>query len=246
MIRADKLQFMPVQDMPIIEQGNDLGDIICGKLDEADVRLKNHDILVVASKVVSIAEGRVVDLNTVEPSQKAFDIHAQVPRKAPEIIELMLRETAGGGYLRIEPPDFIGGVLPNGLDLTSAGVDKLGDDKAVLLPKDADASAREIGLTIQRNLDVDVGVIISDSEGRADRKGASAVAIGSYGVPPLRITPQEGEGQRDSEETIVDMVVAGAAILMGQRGTGRPVVVVSGLEYTNSPSGLSDILYKPE
>lgn len=110
--------------------------------------------------------------------------------------------------------------MPNGLFLTSAGVDKIDDEKAILLPEFPDTSARKIALTLTTAFGVPVSVVITDSDGRPDKKGATQVAIGVYGLTPMRST-----------ETLCDMVAAAAGLEMGQRDAGVPVAIVSGLKY---------------
>ena len=135
---------------------------------------------------------------------------------------------------RLEVKDnYVGGWLPNGLFLTSAGVDKLGSEELILLPENADASARAIGRKILELTDLNIAVIITDSEGRPDKRGSAQIAIGVYGIPPLRVSETESDDGkiRKSEETICDMLAASAALLMGQRGFNRPVVRISGFDY---------------
>jgi len=117
--------------------------------------------------------------------------------------------------------------------LTSSGVDKNGPEEVILLPEDADASARVIGKTILEATGINVGVIITDSDGRIDKKGATQIAIGIYGLPPIRSTETIDETGKPkvSEETVCDMLAASAALIMGQRGTNKPAVLIRGYDY---------------
>jgi F420-0:gamma-glutamyl ligase len=144
--------------------------------------------------------------------------------------------------------DYIAGWLPNGIRLTSAGVDKIDSEHVMLLPENADASAREIGKTILEIISRRVGIIITDSDGRVEKKGSTQVAIGIYGIPALRTSEsvnQETGETKMVEETLCDLLAAAAALVMGQRGTNKPVVKISGVEYEfNEDSRITDALAK--
>ena len=129
--------------------------------------------------------------------------------------------------------NYVGGWLPNGLFLTSAGIDKLSREKLIVLPENADMSARTIGRRILDLTGVNVAVIITDSEGRPDKRGSAQIAIGVYGISPLRISEVKSDDGKvkKSEETICDMLAATAALLMGQRGFNKPVVRINGFDY---------------
>lgn len=125
------------------------------------------------------------------------------------------------------------------------GVDKLGSEELILLPENADASARAIGHKILELTGVNVAVIITDSEGRPDKRGSAQIAVGVYGIPPLRVSEAENEGGKikRSEETICDMLAAGAALLMGQRGFNKPAVRIRGFDYTfSTDASINDAL----
>lgn len=154
-----------------IEAKDDIGKLIVTAFHDNDVVIKPYDILCVASKVVSVAEERQVLLSSVQPSAEAMKIHQQVPRKDARLIQLMLNEIddASSAQLTISE-EFIGARLPNGLFLTSAGVDKLDSQAAILLPRYSDRSAKRIAETITRLTSVPVSVVITDSYGRPDKK----------------------------------------------------------------------------
>ncbi|KRL53870.1 coenzyme F420-0:L-glutamate ligase [Furfurilactobacillus rossiae] len=210
-----------LKDISQIEAKDDIGKLIVTAFYDNDVVIKPYDILCVTSKVVSVAEERQVLLSSVQPSAEAMKIHQQVPRKDARLIQLMLNEIddASSAQLTISEK-FIGARLPNGMFLTSAGVDKFDSQSAILLPRDPDRSAKRIAETITRLTSVPVSVVITDSDGRPDKKGATQVAIGVYGLTPMRST-----------ETLCDMVAAAAGLEMGQRDAGIPVAIVSGLKY---------------
>lgn len=231
---SDRITIETLPNIPYIESGQDIADIILTAIESAGIQLEENDIMCVASKVVSIAEKRQVNLNDVEAGEVALRIHEQVPRKDPRTIQLMIDETGKPDGSRLEiQGDYIAGWLPNGLRLTSAGVDKLNNDTVILLPENSDESAKLIGRRILEATGINVGIIITDSDGREDKKGATQLAIGVYGVPPLRVTESlSDEGVTQStEETVCDMIAASAALIMGQRGTNKPAVLMRGHLY---------------
>ncbi len=235
-IRPDKppqFSVYAVADFPHIDPGDNIVDPIVSTTRSL---IQNGDVVCVASKIVSLSENRLVDLTTVTPSPVAKELHAQIPRKDLRTVEVILEQTGEPDGSKVEIVDnWIGGTLPNGLRATSAGVDKFGHDTVILLPTDADASARQIGEAVMEAHGLaKVGVIITDSDGRSDRHGATQIAIGSFGFDPIRrIETTDELGRHDtSEETLCDFISASAGIVMGQRNTGRPVVICRGVDYT--------------
>lgn len=240
---SERISIEAVPNMPQIVAGDNIGEIIVNKSQETDFELKEHDILCIASKAVSSAEDNIVQLDTIEPSDVAHKIHERIPRKDVRAVQAIIDATGEPSGSRLEVKDnYVGGWLPNGLFLTSAGVDKLGSKELILLPEDADASARTIGHRILELTGINVAVIITDSEGRPDKRGSAQIAIGVYGIPPLRVSEAELDGGKikKSEETVCDMLAASAALLMGQRGFNTPVVRISGFNYQFSPEATID------
>ena len=236
-------------NVPLIQEGDDISQIILDKAEETGITFKELDIICVASKAVSTAEGRSLSLANIEVSQVAKHIHRQIPRKDPRAIQVIIDETGQPDGSRLDVRDnYIGGWLPNGLFLTSAGVDKNGPEEVILLPENPDASAKAIGKKIFGIKGVNVGVIITDSDGRIEKQGATQIAIGVYGVPPLRVTESVTQAgtTKTSEETVCDMMAAAAGLIMGQRGTNKPVVLIRGYEYTfNECSSIRESLSRP-
>ena len=224
-----------VPNMPHIEKGDNIGEIIVQSAIKAEFEIADGDILCVASKVVSTAEGRDIRLDDIEVSDLANQIHEQIPRKDPRVIQKIIDETGDptGSRLDIDK-NFVAGWLPNGMRLTSSGIDKIDPEHVMLLPKNPDTSARKIGEIILDILGVKAGVIITDSDGRVEKAGSTQIAIGLYGVPALRksesTNPLTGE-KKISEETFCDLLAATAALIMSQRGTNKPVVKISGVGY---------------
>ncbi|MDR2338208.1 MAG: coenzyme F420-0:L-glutamate ligase [Deltaproteobacteria bacterium] len=224
-----------IPNFPIVNLGDDLAQIIVSQIVEKRFDLQDGDILCVASKVVSTAENRLVNLDTIVPCELALRLHERVKRKDARVIQLIINETTDQSGSRLElGENWIGAWLPNGQRLTSAGIDKVDSHSVLLLPENTDLSAKKIGQALFNTFNVKVGVIITDSEGQPDKTGAIQVAIGLYGVPPVRITKtinKETGDERVAEESLCDMCAAAVGLIMGQRGTNKPVVRVRGLHF---------------
>ena len=218
-----------LHNFPKIERKCDLSAEIIKTIKKEEFNIRDNDILCIASKLISKSEGLFVDLNSINPSQLALRLHQQIPKKDPRIIQIIIDQTddKNGKKLQISK-NFIGGWLPNGLFLTSAGVDKIDADTAIVLPKNCDEIAKRISDNIFDQLKVRVAIIITDSDGRIDKKGATQVAVGLYGISGLRKSRYE---DKTNVETICDMLAASAGLLMGQKGKLLPIVKIHGIDY---------------
>ena len=240
------LTLIPLEGLPLVRHGDDLGALFVGALGGPD-GWRTGDVLVIAQKVVSKAEGRVVRLDSVEPSPRARELAAETV-KDPRLVELILRESrevvrTRPGLIVVE--DRRGFICANG-GIDRSNIEQPGDGECVaLLPKDPDASARAIRDHIGALTGYSVGVIINDSHGRAFREGTVGVAIGLAGLPALA----DRRGDRDLtgyvlEHTIIgiaDEIAAAASILMGPAAEGVPAVVVRGLELPPAESTARDL-----
>ncbi|MFJ8982751.1 coenzyme F420-0:L-glutamate ligase [Streptomyces sp. NPDC102282] len=232
-----------LEPFPTITRGADLAGVITGVLSAQAADLQEGDVIVVASKVISIAEGRFVDLAGVTPSPAALDLSARTGKPA-EIVELILGESSEHFVAGERGPIIARHHL--GYQLTSAGIDRAGPDGAWLLPKDPDASARALRDAIAAFSGATIAVVIADSDGRADRRGATVISIGAAGIAPLRVTEHAGpDGKpKRQEETLTDLVAAAAGLILGQRGRGAPVAVLRGIAYEHSDEGVSAMLHQ--
>ncbi|MEX3007693.1 coenzyme F420-0:L-glutamate ligase [Hoeflea sp. TYP-13] len=244
-LRADSdmtkaLTIQALDNFPMIVPGDDLAHIVVDVLKSNGLTLENGDIVVLAQKIVSKSEGRLVDLNTVVPSQRARDV-AEATDKDPRLAEVILSESRA--VIRQVP-----GVLVtehrNGWVMANAGIDASnvasedGEDNVLLLPTDPDRSCGELREQFRIRADADVGVIINDSFGRPWRLGTTGVAIGAAGVPSL----WDQRGEKDmfgrelqvSQQAIADELAATASLVQGQGAEGRPVVLIRGLEFSAS------------
>jgi coenzyme F420-0:L-glutamate ligase/coenzyme F420-1:gamma-L-glutamate ligase len=223
------------EPFPEIRPGDDLVAAIADALRGAGLLPQPGDVIVVAHKVVSKAEGCLVDIRTVTPSARAIEL-AGSTHKDPRLVEVIMRESRS---IRRVRPGLIIAEHRLGLVCANAGVDHSnvggGDDMVVTLPRDPDASAERIRAGLRAAFDVDVGVIVNDSHGRPFRQGTTGAAIGSAGLRVLRSYIGEpdryGYILRVSVEAVADELAAMANLLQGQAAEGRPVVLIRGTEY---------------
>lgn len=219
-----------LHNFPKIEKKCNLSAEIIRTIKNEEFNIRDNDILCIASKLISKSEGLFVDLNSISPSQLALRLHQQIPRKDPRLIQIIIDQTSDKSGKKLQTSkNFIGEWLPNGLFLTSAGVDKIDAGTAIVLPKNCDEIAKRISDDIFDQLKVRVAIIITDSDGRIDKKGATQVAVGLYGISGLRKSQHE---DKTNVETICDMLAASAGLLMGQKGKMLPIVKIHGIDYT--------------
>jgi coenzyme F420-0:L-glutamate ligase / coenzyme F420-1:gamma-L-glutamate ligase len=226
-----------LEPFPELHPGDDLACAITDVITRTSTALQKGDIVVVASKVVSIAEKRHVDLASITPGPEAITLSAKTGKPA-EIVQLILDHSTGHFLATERGPIIARHTL--GHQLTSAGIDRAGTGGAWLLPADPDASARALRDALITRTGADVAVVIADSDGRPDRRGATVISIGAAGIPALRTTEHDGKRQ---EETFTDLIAAAAGIILGQRGRGAPVVILRGITYTASDDGVTAILH---
>ena len=229
------VEFFTTGQLGKIAPGDDLAERIVEAFGKESVDFASGDILVVAQKIVSKAEGRYVALNSISPSDRAREL-AEVCNKDPRLVELVLRESRE--VLRCRPGVII---VENyhGVVLANAGIDRSnieqGEDgeRVLLLPSDPDATSAALRERIAALTGARIGVIVNDSIGRAWRNGTHGTAIGASGVRAL----QDLRGQPDlfgyklqtTEVGTADELAAAASLLMGQGAEGRPAVLISGL-----------------
>jgi len=243
-----ELSLIALPGIPEIVPGSRLAALLAEAVRRTGRTLENRDVLVVAQKIVSKAEGRTVRLAEIAPSPRACEL-ARTVEKDPRLVELMLRESTD--VLRAKP-----GVLivehRLGFVMASAGIDQSNvpgaeeDDIALLLPVDPDASARRLRDELRAAAGVDIGVVINDSFGRAWRNGVTGIAIGVAGIPPLvdmRGRPdREGRALRVTQVAVADELAAAASLLMGQSDEGYPVVLARGFPYDARDGTVSELI----
>jgi len=243
------ISLVAVDGIPEVKPGDDLAGIIAAALAATGIGLKAEDVLVVTQKVVSKAEGRVVDLVSVTPRPEAVAWAAQWGKDARQV-ELVLQESVD--VLRMAPGGLIISRTRHGFVCANAGVDLSnvgGGDVATLLPVDSDASARALRDRLGELAGARPAVVISDSFGRPWRNGIVNVAIGSAGLEPLldlRGTPDAQGRVMHSTVVAVADELASAADLAGGKVAQRPVVVVRGYEYQPGEGGASALVMDRE
>lgn len=244
----DKLELTALRDFPLVHAGDDLPGMIELSLRANQLHLADHDVLVVAQKIVSKAEGQSVLLHDVVPSEEALR-RAEETGKDPRIVELILRESKEvlrqGDKLIITENRL-------GLVMANAGIDQSNVDEgcALLLPLDPDHSAREIRDHLMHEFAVHAGVIVADSIGRAWRNGIIGHAIGVAGIRALLdLRHMQDLNQRQlrvTDAAIADEIAAAAALLMGQAAEGKPVVLVRGFRNIEGDSSARSLLRPKE
>ena len=244
---APTIQVIGVPGMPEVVEGDDVASLIVEAAREAELNIVERDILVVAQKIVSKAEGRIVRLQTVEPSTRAKEWAAAYD-KDPRVVEVVLRESR-----RIVRMDR--GVLisetEHGFICANAGVDtsNVAEGTVTLLPKDPDASAQKIRAALEQAFDVQLAVIVSDTFGRPWREGLVNVALGVSGIAPLI----DYRGQRDSHGRPMKVTVmaiadelASAAELVMKKSAGIPAAIVRGFDYEASEASGRELIRSAE
>jgi coenzyme F420-0:L-glutamate ligase / coenzyme F420-1:gamma-L-glutamate ligase len=246
-----RLELFALPGLPMVRAGDDLPALILAGLDRAGQTLRDRDVVVIAQKIVSKAEGRTVDLAGVVPSAEAVALAAQVG-KDPRIVQVVLSESTKVVRSR---PNLMIMEHRLGMVMANAGVDHSnlnppgGPDQLLLLPRDPDASATRLRDALRTRFGVDLAVVISDSFGRAWRRGTVGVAIGSAGLPAL--VDMRGKPDlfgRTLEVTVVgfgDEIAAAAGLLMGQADEGQPVVLMRGLRWTAPVVPASELVRPP-
>ena len=238
-----------VPGIPDVRPGMSLPDLLVQACTAPGLRPSGGDVLVVAQKVVSKAEGSVVDLAEVTPGEVALRLAGETGKDA-RLVEVILNESTR--VIRVQA-----GVLITehrlGFICANAGVDHsnvgLGPEVVSLLPRDPDTSARAIAAAFHRAFHAVVAVIINDSHGRPHREGAVGVCIGAAGLDPLISMvgrpDRYGYTMRTSAEAVADELAAAATLLQGQCDEGTPAVLIQGIVLREGRGGAGQLLRDP-
>ena len=248
------LTLTPLKGIPLVKQGDDLAAMILTSLHFDEIELQNGDVVVLAQKIVSKAEGRRVRVDSFIPSKEAITL-GKSTGKDPGLIQAILEESKK--IIRTAPNTIIA-EHRNGFICANAGIDHSNvkidegdapDDWILLLPKDADRSASAIRANLEAASGKKIAVLIIDSHGRPWRVGTVGVTIGVSGMPALvdlRGKPDLfGRKLQISQVAAADELAAGASLMMGQSDEGAPVVHVRGFPYALR-EGMLDELIRPE
>jgi coenzyme F420-0:L-glutamate ligase/coenzyme F420-1:gamma-L-glutamate ligase len=239
MAEPRRLILTSIPGLPEVQPGDDVAMLIATGIEKSALRIQDNDVFVIAQKIVSKSEGRLVNLSTVQPSPKAMEI-AKIVEKRPELVELILQES--NAVLRMRPGTIIV-EHRSGFVCANAGIDHSnvkgawGDpsDWVLLLPEDSDHSAQAIRASLEAHFGKRLGVLVIDSYGRAWRNGIIGMSIGLSGMPAL--VDMRGKQDRNGytlRVTVIaaaDELAAGASLMMGQVAEGTPVVLAQGFPY---------------
>jgi coenzyme F420-0:L-glutamate ligase/coenzyme F420-1:gamma-L-glutamate ligase len=239
---------MGLPGLPVIVPGVDLAALICDAAEHADIPFEPGDVLVVTQKIVSKAEGDLVDLTQIDPSPLAKRFAKQWDKDA-RLVEVVLRQSR-----RVVKMDR--GVLitetHHGFICANAGVDQSnieGQDIVAVLPPDPDASARAIRQGVYERLGVAPAVIISDTFGRPWREGLVNVAIGLAGITAIRdytgLRDAQGYELKVTALAIADELAAAAELVMNKLDN-VPVAIVRGYDYPQGEGSLAQLIRPPE
>lgn len=243
------IQIIAIEGLPIIKEGDRLGELVCSAAQRQGTPIQESDVLVFTHVIVSRAEGNIVNLDKIQPSEFAQKIAEQY-QKDPAIVEVVLRESKrivrmGNGNLITE--------THHGFICANAGVDRSniqGKRNAALLPNDPDLSAQTIRQEIRRITGHEVAVIISDTHGRPLRMGEINIAIGVSGIKPIRDRRGEkdlfGYTLRIKQTAIADELSSAAELVIGQANEGIPAAIIRGYRYPKTEDAKATELIRPK
>lgn len=239
------IQVIPVRVSGNVRPNDDLGDIILKAIKQNRLEIQNWDILAVAHKIVSKAEGRIVSLASVKASPKAIRMGKE-HGKDPRIIELILKESA---LILRAKNGIIVSETKHGLVCANAGVDQsnVEGNAALLLPIDPDKSASELRDTVRKKTGKEIAVVITDTFGRPFREGQVNVAIGVAGINPIKSyigsRDMYGRKLRVSEIAIVDEIASAAELVMG-KSKGVPAAIIRGHKFKKATKSSANSLLR--
>jgi len=245
----DAVKIIAVKNLPLITEGDNIAELIFNAAIAQNTPIRDRDIIVITHVAVSKAEGDIVNLDDVVPSERAIEL-AQNTGKDPALVETILRETKE--IVRLGPNSIIT-EIKNRMVCANAGVDKSnveGERTVALLPKNPDATAQKIRQEIKRLTGCDVAVIISDTHGRPLRMGEVSVAVVVAGIKPLR----ERRGEKDrfgcvlkvNRTAVADELASAAELVMGQADGGIPAAIIRGYKYQPGGDGSATELVRPK
>lgn len=244
-----EINLFALPDIPLIKQGDNLSEIICEFAEKSNFTFNDSDVVVIASKIVSKAEGRLMDTEKIKPSKKTILLAAKLGMD-PRNLEVILGETK---RLLIARPGLLLTEHLLGFICTKAGVDSSNTEAGpkgrvvALLPRDPNVSAERIRKAIEKTTGKKIAVIINDTFGRPDRLGSVGMAIGISGIAAVYVPPITMDifgKQRHPEIAQVDEIAAAASLLMGQTNERRPVVIARGIDYqTSETDRIRDLLH---
>ncbi len=223
-----------IKKIPLITEGDDLGEIIINAANADGLTIDSGDVIVIAETAVAKSEGKIIDLNSITPSELASKLSIKT-QKSPALVEAIIRES--NEIIKVGP-NFIISETKHGFVCANAGVDESNIEEgfATPIPSDPDKSATDIRKKIEDKTSSKITIIISDTQGRAFREGAVGVAVGISGMDALWFrngdTDLYGRELQTTSIAVADELASAASIIMGQADEGLPVVIIKGVEYS--------------
>jgi coenzyme F420-0:L-glutamate ligase/coenzyme F420-1:gamma-L-glutamate ligase len=245
----NRIEILPVTDLPIVKKGDDLALLIYQAAEKQGTPVQNGDIIIITHVVVSRAEGNVVNLETVTPSEFAKNV-GKATCKDPKLVEAILQESRS--VVRMSNRKLIT-ETKQGFVCANSGIDRSnvpGKSNVALLPEDSDKSAKAIRQKIMNITGKDVAVIVSDTHGRPLREGEVNIALGVSGFEPLR----DRRGEKDlfgykikvKRTAIADELASAAELVIGQTNEAIPVAIIRGYSYPKSEEAKATKLIRPQ
>jgi coenzyme F420-0:L-glutamate ligase/coenzyme F420-1:gamma-L-glutamate ligase len=246
------MHLLAIPNIPEIKPQDDLASIITDAISLAEIELQDGDILVIAQKIVSKSENRFINLKSIKPSKHAQSL-AKLVNKDPRLVEVILSESIevvrhSPGVLIVEHR--LGYIMANaGVDASNIGNKTDVLEMVLLLPKDPNGTCIQLRNYLENTFERQIGIIISDSVGRAWRNGSVGLALGVAGPPALwdRVGDKDlyGRSLNVTEVGFADQIASAAALIMGEGNEGLPVIKVNGLNWT-PVEGNADTLLRPK
>ncbi|MGY5876708.1 MAG: coenzyme F420-0:L-glutamate ligase [Candidatus Thorarchaeota archaeon] len=238
-----RLEIIPIQDIPLIEKGDEIVTIVIRAIEHNKISLQQNDVLVIAHSIISLAEGNVHEIVNIHVSEKASSIAEKIGC-SPERVQLALDEALE--IIREEP--ILITRTHHGIITDFSGVDASNAPSGFLLtlPRDPDKSAELVSKGLKEMFGIHIPVIIADTQGRPWRKGAQNLAIGVFGMSPFTENKGKvdlyGRPLQSSLVCLADELAAASELVMGQSNEGIPAVLIRGVEYTSAVSTSSEIV----
>ena len=230
-----EIKLIGLEGIPLVKSGDDISKIIKEAILNSDYDLCDGDIILIAETLISKAEGNIIKLDDIVPSDKAVEV-AKICKKDPKLVELILQNST---EIVEVGPNFIVTETKQGFVCANAAIDEsnVEDGLATPVPENPDKSANEIREFLESEFEKDLAVIITDTQGRAFRIGAIGTAIGCSGINPLWVRVGEkdlyGRELETTEIATADELASAASLIMGQADEGLPAVIISGFSAFN-------------
>ena len=230
-----EIKLIGLEGIPLVNAGDDIGEIIKESILQMDYDLKDGDIILIAETLISKSEGNIIKLDEITPSKKAYEV-AEICKKDPKLVEAIIQNST---EIVEVGPNFIITETKQGFVCANAAIDEsnVDDGLATPVPENPDESALKIRQYLESEFNRNLAVIVTDTQGRAFRVGAIGTAIGCSGIDPLwvRIGEEDlyGRELETTEIATADELASAASLIMGQANEGLPVVIVSGFSAFN-------------